>query len=51
MKGYFGEDLGWSANLKYLGLTDVVERADSPVEEVEATKMAEVGIKPVSAQA
>lgn len=51
MKGYFGEDLGWAANLKYLGLTDVVERADSPVEEVEATKMAEVGIKPVSAQA
>ncbi|CAG5179230.1 uncharacterized protein ALTATR162_LOCUS9098 [Alternaria atra] len=46
MKGYFGEDLGWSANLKYLGLTDVVERADSPMEEVEATKMAEVGIKP-----
>lgn len=48
MKGYFGDDLGWAANLKYLGLTDVVERADSPVEE---TKMAEVGIKPVSAQA
>lgn len=48
MKGYFGDDLGWAANLKYLGLTDVVERADSPVEE---TKMAEVGIQPVSAQA
>ncbi|XP_014551932.1 hypothetical protein COCVIDRAFT_111610 [Bipolaris victoriae FI3] len=48
MKGYFGDDLGWAANLKYLGLTDVVERVDSPVE---ATKMAEVGIKPVSAQA
>lgn len=51
MKGYFGEDLGWAANLKYLGLTDVVERADSPVGKVEETKMAEVGIKPVSAQA
>jgi NADH dehydrogenase FAD-containing subunit len=51
MKGYFGEDLGWAANLKYLGLTDAVERADSPVGEVEATKMVKVGIKPVSVQA
>ncbi|KAI4647083.1 uncharacterized protein J4E78_009058 [Alternaria triticimaculans] len=51
MKNYFGDDLGWSASLKYMGLTDVVERADSPVEEVEKTKMTEVGIKPVSAQA
>jgi NADH dehydrogenase FAD-containing subunit len=51
MKGYFGEDLGWAANLKYLGLSDVVERADSPMQEIDATRMAEVGIKPVSAQA
>jgi NADH dehydrogenase FAD-containing subunit len=51
MKGYFGDDLGWAANLKYLGLTDVVERADSPIGEVEEAKMAEVGIKPVVAQA
>ncbi|KAI8941956.1 hypothetical protein NX059_000068 [Plenodomus lindquistii] len=48
MKSYFGEDLGWSANLKYLGLTDVV---DSPIETVEEVKMAEVGVKPVSATA
>ncbi|KAF1829188.1 FAD/NAD(P)-binding domain-containing protein [Decorospora gaudefroyi] len=51
MQGYFGDDLGWAANLKYMGLTDVVERTDSPMKEVEAMKMAEVGIKPVSAQA
>lgn len=48
MKSYFGEDLGWAANLKYLGLTDVV---DTPLEEPEATKMTKVGIKPVSAAA
>ncbi|CAO2651408.1 Nn.00g039780.m01.CDS01 [Neocucurbitaria sp. VM-36] len=47
MKGYFGDDLGWSASLKYMGLTDVVEK----VEEPEAAKMVEVGIKPVSAAA
>ncbi|KAF1942834.1 FAD/NAD(P)-binding domain-containing protein [Clathrospora elynae] len=51
MKGYFGEDLGWAANLKYLGLSDVVERVDSPLEEVEASKMVEVGMKPVRAAA
>lgn len=51
MKNYFGADLGWSANLKYLGLTDVVEKVDSPMEEIEETKMAKVGIKPVSAAA
>lgn len=48
MKNYFGEDLGWAANLKYLGLTDVV---DSVVAEPEATKMTEVGIQPVSTPA
>lgn len=51
MKSYFQDDLGWAANLKYLGLTDVVERVDSPLEEVDAAKMAEVGIKSVSAAA
>ncbi|EOA83173.1 uncharacterized protein SETTUDRAFT_164622 [Exserohilum turcica Et28A] len=51
MKSYFGDDLGWAANLKYLGLTDVVERADSPVGDIDDTKMSDVGIKPVSAQA
>lgn len=49
MKDYFGEDLGWSGNLKYLGLTDVVEK--SVVDEPEAAKMSEVGIQPVSAAA
>ncbi|KAF2845540.1 FAD/NAD(P)-binding domain-containing protein [Plenodomus tracheiphilus IPT5] len=48
MKGYFGDDLGWSANLKYLGLTDVV---DSPMEKVQGVRMADVGVKPVSAAA
>ncbi|RMZ67978.1 FAD-dependent pyridine nucleotide-disulfide oxidoreductase [Pyrenophora seminiperda CCB06] len=47
MKAYFGDDLAWTTSLKYLGLTDVVERADSPVEQIEAAKMTEVGIKPV----
>ncbi|KAL6705430.1 cAMP-dependent protein kinase catalytic subunit [Coniothyrium glycines] len=47
-QNYFGEDLGWAANLKYLGLTDVV---DSPMEEPVATKMTEVGVKPVSTAA
>ncbi|EDU42687.1 Ndh NADH dehydrogenase FAD-containing subunit [Pyrenophora tritici-repentis] len=51
MKSYFGDDLAWTSTLKYLCLTDVVERADSPVEEIEATKMTEVGIKPVSSEA
>ncbi|OAL54994.1 FAD/NAD(P)-binding domain-containing protein [Pyrenochaeta sp. DS3sAY3a] len=49
MKDYFGEDLGWSGNLKYLGLTDVVEK--SVVDEPEVAKMSEVGIQPVSAAA
>jgi NADH dehydrogenase FAD-containing subunit len=46
MQSYFGDDLGWAANLKYLGLTDVVEKEtlDAPVEKAE---MVEVGIKPV----
>jgi NADH dehydrogenase FAD-containing subunit len=50
MQGYFGDDLGWAANLKYLGLTDVVEKekgSSSP----EAAEMAEVGIKPVETAA
>jgi NADH dehydrogenase FAD-containing subunit len=48
MQGYFGDDLGWAANLKYLGLTDMVEKEneDTPVEKAE---MVEVGIKPVEA--
>ena len=48
MASYFGQDLGWSANLKYLGLTDVVERIDSPMEEPLEAILANVGVKPVS---
>jgi NADH dehydrogenase FAD-containing subunit len=50
MQSYFGDDLGWAANLKYLGLTDVVEKenTDGPVEKAE---MVEVGIKPVQTTA
>lgn len=47
MQAYFGDDLGWAANLKYLGLTDVVEKT----EEVEKTRMVEVGVKSVEADA
>lgn len=49
MQAYFGDDLGWAANLKYLGLTDVVEKEKA--EPVEQAKMVEVGIKPVEANA
>jgi NADH dehydrogenase FAD-containing subunit len=49
MQGYFGDDLGWAANLKYLGLTDVIEK--EKLEEPEKVEMVEVGIKPVEASA
>jgi NADH dehydrogenase FAD-containing subunit len=50
MQGYFGDDLGWAANLKYLGLTDLVEKekVDVPIEKAE---MVDVGIKPVEVTA
>jgi NADH dehydrogenase FAD-containing subunit len=50
MQSYFGDDLGWTASLKYHGLTDVVEKekVDSLPESAEMT---EVGIKPVEASA
>jgi NADH dehydrogenase FAD-containing subunit len=50
MKAYFGDDLGWAANLKYLGLTDVVEKGKAG-SEPEAAKMVEVGVKPVESTA
>jgi NADH dehydrogenase FAD-containing subunit len=50
MQGYFGDDLGWAANLKYLSLTDVVEKAKDDAH-VEKAEMVEVGIKPVEASA
>ncbi|KAH4981175.1 hypothetical protein HBI76_173120 [Parastagonospora nodorum] len=49
MQGYFGDDLGWAANLKYLGLTDVIEK--EKVEVPEKAEMVEVGIKPIEATA
>ena len=48
MEGYFGQDLGWSASLKYMGLTDTVDPVEVKLEEPEATKLTEVGVKPVS---
>ncbi|KAF1995505.1 FAD/NAD(P)-binding domain-containing protein [Amniculicola lignicola CBS 123094] len=41
MADYFQDDLGWAANLRYLGLTDVEENVEKRLEKVE---MAEVGI-------
>jgi NADH dehydrogenase FAD-containing subunit len=53
MQAYFGDDLGWAANLKYLRLTDVVEKkkVDDPTEATEQAEMVEVGIKPVESNA
>lgn len=48
LQAYFGEDLGWSASLKYMGLTDTVDPVEVEIEEPEAAKLTEVGIKPVS---
>jgi NADH dehydrogenase FAD-containing subunit len=49
MQGYFGDDLGWAANLKYLGLTDVIEKEG--LEEPEKVEMGEVGVEIVEAVA
>ncbi|KAF2728697.1 FAD/NAD(P)-binding domain-containing protein [Polyplosphaeria fusca] len=43
MEGYFQDDLGWAANLKYLGLTDMEEREHSVQG---AMEMKEVGVAP-----
>jgi len=53
MQAYFGDDLGWASNLKYLGLTDLVEKksVDGPMEATEQAEMVEVGIKPVESNA
>ena len=50
MKGYFQDDLGWAANLKYLELTDVEEKKE-PVKEKDQANVGEVGIKAVAAAA
>lgn len=49
MEGYFGNDLGWANNLKYVGLTDVDE--DQEPEKPEAVTLGEVGVQEVSAAA
>jgi NADH dehydrogenase FAD-containing subunit len=46
MKGYFQDDLGWKANLKYLELTDVEERKE-PVKGHEQIRIAEVGVEAI----
>jgi NADH dehydrogenase FAD-containing subunit len=51
MRSYFGDDLGWEANLKYLGLTDVIEKANGAMEMVEELKVIEVGVKSVEVTA
>ncbi|KAF2258879.1 FAD/NAD(P)-binding domain-containing protein [Lojkania enalia] len=43
MKSYFQDDLGWAANLKYLGLTDMEQETEKPVRNVE---IKEVGVAP-----
>ncbi|KAF1970785.1 FAD/NAD(P)-binding domain-containing protein [Bimuria novae-zelandiae CBS 107.79] len=43
MEGYFGNDLGWAGNLKYVGLTDVEE--DKEPEKPEAVKLGEVSVE------
>ena len=48
MQNYFGEELGWAASLKYMGLTDTVDPVEIVIKEPEAAKLTEVGIKPVS---
>ena len=48
MQNYFGNDLGWSASLKYMGLTDTVDPVEVEVEKPEAAMLTEVGVKPVS---
>lgn len=49
MEGYFGSDLGWANNLKYMELTDVEE--DQEPKKPEAVQMSEVGVQQVSAAA
>ncbi|PSN74030.1 FAD/NAD(P)-binding domain-containing protein [Corynespora cassiicola Philippines] len=52
MKGYFGDDLGWAANLRYVGLTDVEEKKKEAIsQEPENVRISEVGVEPVSAAA
>lgn len=49
MQGYFGDDLGWAGNLKYIGLTKVEEEKEA--QKPEAVTMGEVGVQEVSAAA
>ncbi|CAI6337256.1 unnamed protein product [Periconia digitata] len=54
MQGYFQDDLGWSSNLKYLGLSDMVDMKEN--ENVDAkddtwVEIREVGVEDVSVTA
>ncbi|KAJ4356490.1 uncharacterized protein N0V89_004524 [Didymosphaeria variabile] len=49
MQGYFGDDLGWAGNLKYIGLTDVEEEKET--EKPRTVRMGEVGVQEISAAA
>jgi len=43
MEGYFQDDLGWASNLKYMQLTDVVEK--NTEEQCEIVRLGEVGVE------
>jgi hypothetical protein len=46
MQKHFGDDLNFNASLKFLELTDIVEKgSDISIDEVEKAKMVEVGDK------
>jgi NADH dehydrogenase FAD-containing subunit len=48
LKDYFGDDLGWAANLRYLKLTDAQEE---PLKESDKPQVNEIQPEPVSAAA
>ncbi|ORY04482.1 hypothetical protein BCR34DRAFT_627057 [Clohesyomyces aquaticus] len=50
MKDYFGSDLGWSASLKFLGLTDVEEKEEIAKHPTKV-EVKELGPEPVPATA
>ncbi|KAF2634441.1 FAD/NAD(P)-binding domain-containing protein [Massarina eburnea CBS 473.64] len=52
MQGYFQDDLGWSSNLRYLGLTDVTEEVEErKMKAPEKVDIGEVGVEAVSVAA
>lgn len=51
MQGYFGEDLGWASNLKYLQLSDVAEADKADAKDESWVEIREVGVEDVSVSA